>query len=895
MQKKIKRFLNLLFLFVSIFIFSLEIKGIDQFPNTIQVKSGDLTQVDGWHVFKKSATGTGIKSKTMCVSFWKNEPQDQTCSKANWNSNKSKNNAAAAAIGSIIQKARSKDNSMTWENYVYAEVAINKFIYDNNVYGYNINTEQGKKLREINNVNNATSILSHVRNWINDANNIYKKLSKIYDDPNLYKIVFDQQATENDNIVTAKFHCELEGKTVSCPKLSIAVYEDSEEEANKYTKKENSDKSITIKSDFSSYKDLEQIKATIVAKIYNSYTYAQRYSCGNNQSVTPNTLSTQQISAVNSSKITWVPKTNETCDSRVTSSIKEGIYQNQVNNLFDTYSNGNILNVQNPSCTNPSGTIVSDCDHTQITNTWTKKITSSNITNRIICSAKFDFINEANKTNIGNKGELIYYNESGMLGTALVEYACYDPSNPTDDRIVDNYPGKSIQLNTIAPDITLELMGKKIVVSGTINSDGIQSETGVCTSSGDVINCSKYETMQVENYNVKGIKFSVNITYRYPEGSYSIKTINGIKQKGILADSSKNENSANITFELNNTAYESIDTSSNELSCKFYVSSVENPNVLYRTINTSSPFLNYKGDVRKTGSNWCQNTEEQIDDTEQIEEESYNKCAGILKLPGDINDNYEWDEDDIDQIQKIIDANEYVELADVNHDQVVNNKDIEAVKTLILKATSTSLGDVNLDGVVDIEDANILSRYILALETPPIQFKIADVNGDCYVNTTDVMIINAYALGVRNCLGACHDYMTTDYDESLDNLKTDKNNTWCSGDPNVNSTIKTYISDRPDADGVITSSKNTGKRITTKSLYSFVLTPQKIKDIRRQTSELKGDYTNFKGTKDSNGKFISEFVEQIKKDADTKGECSKVSGYCDIDSIIDSMKEEGGK
>ena len=938
MKRSIKCILLLIICFFSLNLSKVE--AISSFPSKVYVDAGELIALNGWHIYKIHASGDGIASKAMCVSFWKYEPEGLWCSKNAWSSDSNKNKAAAAAIGTIIQKARSSDGSMTWTNFFYAEIAINKFIYDNDIYGSN---------RWINNVNSAPrAILNHIRSWVNDATSLYKELYNNYKN-NAYKIVFDGNINENNGKITAKFHCESNGKKVACSNLNIVVKNDTSGKTNKYSTVQNSDKSITVTSDFSEPLKNSDVTAKISVSTYVRYPFAQRYYCGSYQSVTPNALASQDLKASNSKSKNLTKKVVETCDTKLAAAIKDGTYQSKVHSLYQEYRNpgtdqdkikrqidlvlnGNILNAQKPSCTDTSSDISTTCNKAHIERTWTTTRKDATSTNMYICTVKFDFKNEVYDKDNGYVGDLIYYSPTGTFGTATAEYTCYDPITPSNFVRTSNYAGRDFRVGRIIPNIKLELLDKEITMSGKVSSSGIKNLVGKCSTDGTNINCSEYGKINIASsvgcnsegkncnqYEVTGVKFTLNAKYIYPEGTYSEKNINGVSQKGILLNSTNDdtEQEAKITIETGpaitsestgDTDYNSqiiANSSSKVGSCKFYINSNSTPEILYRTVNTSAPFLNYEGKVRKTGGNWCgEISNGTVEDMVEDFNDGINSCAGQSNLPGDVNNNYNWDKDDITKIKDIIASGGMNARADANGDGKIDDEDVTEVEKNILQMSEAMIGDVNLDGIIDETDSELIQKHIsnlIGYKFQGLQYKLADVDKDCEVSILDATKIQRYITGVETCLGGCENDEEENYTaDNLDNLKSDLDNKYCSGNPSYNDTVKNYISDRPDSDGVITSSKLTGVKKKTEPLYRFVLTPEKIKAIREynQSNGIKGNYTSFKGNYVS-GKFVSDFVEKLKKDnqyvansVSERGECSKSLDRCDINAVISSMISE---
>ena len=135
-----RKFLNLFILFAVMFGFiggiSAATKLHSDFPDTITASKGTMYKVGDAQVWKKEYSGGSFSGKAICSTFARKVPPTGTkCSLTDWNSNATENKKLASGIAAIIKKARdlSTDvDGINWTNYLYAEMAINQFLYENN-------------------------------------------------------------------------------------------------------------------------------------------------------------------------------------------------------------------------------------------------------------------------------------------------------------------------------------------------------------------------------------------------------------------------------------------------------------------------------------------------------------------------------------------------------------------------------------------------------------------------------------------------------------------------------------------------------------------------------------------------------------------------------------------
>ena len=139
--------------FISIFVSNKMIYAATSFPNNIKSSInydvgyyGLLGTDQGWRLYAKSFSSGNVSQTAFCSSFTKYAPDGITCSPVAW-SNNQYNDRIAGAVGAIIYAARDNKSSgaMSWDNYYYAELAINRLLY----YGYTDGRGYGSKYNDV--------------------------------------------------------------------------------------------------------------------------------------------------------------------------------------------------------------------------------------------------------------------------------------------------------------------------------------------------------------------------------------------------------------------------------------------------------------------------------------------------------------------------------------------------------------------------------------------------------------------------------------------------------------------------------------------------------------------------------------------------------------------------
>ena len=253
------RFIFNCLLFVAICFFSISmnniiVKAVDEFPEKIYVGSSSLIKYDGGgNIFKKSYTTAdgSYAGKAYCSSFWASAPGENSdtrieCTKEGW-----PNNQYAAAIGAIVNAARSSDGSTTWYNYYYAELAINRFLYlnitpKNDIYNYAPYT-----------IINS----SKFNGYLNKAKATYDE----YNSQSILEINVGNPKFSN-NKITSNISCKVGSERVECPKDMAVTIKIGNKDYN-VSKTNGNDESLTVSADVTNLN-----AGTYTATVSASYT-----------------------------------------------------------------------------------------------------------------------------------------------------------------------------------------------------------------------------------------------------------------------------------------------------------------------------------------------------------------------------------------------------------------------------------------------------------------------------------------------------------------------------------------------------------------------------------------------------------------------------------------------
>jgi len=290
-MNKIKR---LMFIFViaviSIFISKGTIYAATSFPSSIKssinydVGYYGLLGVDqGWRLYAKSFSSGNVSQTAFCTSFTKTAPNGITCNPIAW-SNNQYNDKIAGAIGSIIYAARDNKSSgaMSWDNYYYAELAINRLLY----YGYTDGRGYGSKYNDLTRlpVNNGRFNKAKYNKYLSIANYAF------YNYGNIKVTVTSPSFDASTGKATAEVRCtDYKGKGVGCnlTKKQVSYTTDG---TNWTTVDAAISSSTTISATLpESARSASNLKIQFSVSDKQCYHTAKNYSCGDNyQSLVPN-------------------------------------------------------------------------------------------------------------------------------------------------------------------------------------------------------------------------------------------------------------------------------------------------------------------------------------------------------------------------------------------------------------------------------------------------------------------------------------------------------------------------------------------------------------------------------------------------------------------------------
>lgn len=850
------------------------------FPDKIKVSHSQLFGRYGWNIYKKSYSADGTGGKAFCSSFWNLAPTDSNCTKTTW-SNGSDNAKISAGIGYIIDKVRNNDSTITWDNYFYGEMAINKFIYD-------IYKEKHNTTLKVNNVNGAPKeILNRIKGYVANAKAIYNeyydkdiiKISGIYlngEKVNGETVSVDSASKYNLKVVVSCYDKDPSkgGKQIKCDSpMSNGSY--SKTALQPYSTKREGKNTIYFYNVTTPVSSQSQI--IINASNQRMYNSAQRYKCGTKeQTITPNYLvpgysSRKTAHSKFKANITAVPVAPEaTCESSITTGAEKDPVKNA--GLYKPNSNiEKVLDINSPECAGVSSNKDVSCEQSNSYYEEVKQIyfsaennnaSFSNVGNdhfSAFCKSTFKFDNLAYRDNVAENNSLLFEapnldktsnDDDHAFGRAIISVDCNIPMLfDTNNERYDNY-NLAFDLNDYIPDVGLELD-----IDGENKS--IQFERGKITTQGcemigSKITCLKYKTGD-KGY---GFSFEVGVNYDYKVSDLSngygiiipetVKALEGGKAK-IIFDADKKTKFFN--------------EESNKATCEYDIQNSDIKNkVKYRTIDTKNPFNNINGGSRFTGSNWCEAEQSDDDIGDSVTE---NDCYML----GDVNRDHYWTMEDSELIVKMVNGHEneflpeQIALGDYDRNGQIDVLDAVSVQKVAAGITEYSLGDVNMDGIIDNLDVSKIQEYINnTADLNGYQRKMADVNGDCKINGDDEIIIDAISKG--------NNYVPSEGENiGSDQVQENTNANRCA--PN-NKTVKKYITNRPDSNGKT-------------PLYKFVLDSSTIKEIRNSNKNYK--YNQNSATKTASDSLMDMYI----KISDKSGLCydeTNNNGYCDVNRVL---------
>ena len=869
------------------------VKGID-FPNTIKVTHSNLIGKYGWNLYKKEYSADGNSGKAFCASFWNLAPSGEyDCTKTNW-INGDNNVKASAAVGYIINKVRNADSSISWDNYFYGEMAINKFLYD--IGKWNVN-----------NINGAPKeILNKIDYYVKNAKAIYNT----YYNNDIIKITsftLNGQSLKNNNFQVNEANVYTLKAVMQCFDKQGGSQIKCDLPLSNGVNVGNSKISYKGKDVIFTYnipKDNLNKNLTVYFSNRRAYKYAQRYNCGgNNQTITPNYLvpSYSNLKSTSRNFTVTVNKppadTEKSCEDLITtdSQTNSVLYQNKFN------KNTGLLDIHNPSCDETELNNDFTCEGSTLQKVWVEQIQFNYDANNktkvkdatfgdsgekytAYCKATYNFDNLVYSDNVSGRNSLMFKNDrsdNGLFGQGTVDVDCNIPYLYSDPN--DKTPTLKLSTDRFVPSIDF-----KVDMDGVKNAK-LDTKVFLITDSAEALEVTN--VFKVPNYynperptDGYGWRFTLKIDYNYGSNNhYMISDTDGsitpwsegndTFSYGIFVPNNTNDiedGKATITFDKDKkTVFSLLSNSENSDSldfsaeCKFNIENDDTrKKIKYRTINTDNPFNTIDGNTRYTGSNWCDS------DYSSDEEESTSATDLNCFYLGDVNLNNEWDLEDsaliLEYVNKRITFNDkQFELGDYNQDGRIDVFDAVEIQKIIAGKTKSIEGDVNLDGLINLDDVAYLDSGAVL---NGYQRKMADVNGDCLVNSSDRLIINDLAELMGSDSGYSVEYNQLESKEN--EIKENTNSNRCK--VQNNRTIKKYITDRPNSN-------------SKEPLYTFVLDAQAIKDIRSNNK-------NYRYNQDSGKKTASEYLQGLYTSiSSSKGLCysqTMESGYCNVDEVI---------
>lgn len=942
-------------------------------------------------IYNKTCKIDGKNYIAFCTRFKADAPHGISCSSVNWNSDSNKNTAIAYAVGYII---KSYGVSKFGGDYTLAESSINKFLYKitGDYYTYN-NYYIG--------ISNQ-STLKKYNDRINNAVNIYnnRKNGKDYNSSSKRKVQISSK-TISGNTLTVKILCYNQYGAKSCVAPSVTATIGN----SNYSMKKTSDKdgSATFTLDISkirsTYEKDKKITINIKASQTLDYCKADNYKCGSYQSMTPNkcTSKSEKIETPDSITTTGTKESNDTCQNLVNEAknkykSNDTEYYKALLEIYNASKNGNIsklgkkcsdcvskkfgeiLNLSNPSC----NIITADthsltCDGI---NTNLNFIQSDASGNPYYCSSMFSLdTSETIGSNYEfNYGDLLYRSTDGTIASGTISYSCQIPSNSNVSvSITPKLPKLQLNVNNQAAIFNSYLNGS-LCVSNTCSAVSL-------TSSNSTVNGTvQYKYPDDFNYKLsKGSLF--NIVNQNSDDCKDGKCID--YGYGFLTDT--NFKNGNSTLKIYNSS--NIIKNASDTSCSYVAYPTDNKwtaDLLYRGIDTQSPFLNYEGQTRITGSNWCETDETLMIQNIEVDSDYSSLSTGIdirniykdadagdYSPVYDLNNNGYLDILDVSMLQMAIaevrmvyfnsnfslddywwytgntviaksDWNEHyrdfktefydnfwqssedvpfdnedlnVEVYtidkkidklkyDFNNDGSLDISDVTELQSIsssifwsygvnyeihqghtLYSALGIQTGDINLDGVVNSNDYSMLEEMLKGNRTlNVVQKYYADCDRNGYLNDDDKnCIYNIYS--TKNTSnsdldenGVLKDTVSVLQESTLySRIDSDDFNNSCQFN---NSTVKAYILNRPTSDGM----KNSTSNEKTQPLYSFTLTPDKIKEIRNYNKD--NSYNDFKLTCTNGYNCISDFVSNLYADGTANvgnsDKCSDRTKFCEV-------------
>ena len=274
----------LTFVIVSVFAFGGKALAATSFPDSITAHRGELLGNDqGYHLYAKTFSAGSVSQSAICTSFNRYAPSEIKCTPVAW-SNNSYNDKVAGAVGAVIYAARNNKSTgaMSWDNYYYAELAINNLLY----LGYANGRGYGSIYNKLPSFpSNKSFNLAKYQNYLSVANYAFYNYGKI-------KVtVTNPSFNSSTGVATATVKCtDYKGNGTGCnlKTKQISYFKDG-------TWQSVPQSSITVGSATISAPipaGAEKVQFSVVDR--QCYHTAMNYNCGSSyQSLTPNFIKDQ--------------------------------------------------------------------------------------------------------------------------------------------------------------------------------------------------------------------------------------------------------------------------------------------------------------------------------------------------------------------------------------------------------------------------------------------------------------------------------------------------------------------------------------------------------------------------------------------------------------------------
>ena len=280
MKKRLCMFISIVFIALVAMIDNVNADGYPSSINPNINKKNLLGEKEGWRLYRKTYS-SNEKDKVFCTNFRKTVPQNgSTCTPSlKWSTDKTTNKRVAAMIGAVIASVKDASGNISWDNYYYAELAINSLLYQ----GYTSGAGYGAKTNNLDNlpVNNGVF-----------KKNVYDKLVAVgkYAYNNFDKTtVTISNLSYQDGVAKATVTCaDYAGKKINChlTKNEVTYTVNGTTSSVEASAQIETDRTVTLSANIP---DGSNYTFNVTDKqCMNS---AQNYSCGESyQSLTPSDL-----------------------------------------------------------------------------------------------------------------------------------------------------------------------------------------------------------------------------------------------------------------------------------------------------------------------------------------------------------------------------------------------------------------------------------------------------------------------------------------------------------------------------------------------------------------------------------------------------------------------------